>query len=87
MINAIILVLIVLFLLVVYGEIRKYFINRKLCNIESPKQYPIIGIANRFIGKSNDDMIETFFDMFDEVKSSPLKMWLGPVLTIGRYTT
>lgn len=85
MITAIILVLIVLFLVIIYGEIRKYFINRKLGNFESPKQVPILGIANRFIGKSNDDVIETFFGMFDEVKSSPIKMWLGPVLTIGEW--
>ncbi|XP_055302031.1 probable cytochrome P450 313a4 [Sitodiplosis mosellana] len=83
MIHAIILVLIILCIFIIYEEIRKWFISKKLRNFKSPKQAPILGAAIRFIGKTNDELIETFLNIFDEVESTPLQMWLGPMLTIG----
>lgn len=83
MIHGLISIFIVLCIFILYGETRKWFIKRKLRYFESPKQWPIVGITGRFIGRTNDDFIDIVFDAFDEVKSTPVQAWLGPVLIIG----
>ncbi|XP_055316405.1 probable cytochrome P450 313a4 [Sitodiplosis mosellana] len=83
MIHGIISVLIVFCIFILYGEARKWFIKRKLRNFPSPQQVPIIGAAVRFFGKSNDEIIKIVFDTFDELKTTPFQLWLGPILVIG----
>lgn len=64
-------------------EIRKWLIKKKLQYFESPKQLPILGVAGRFFGKSNDQLIDIVFDIYDEVKTTPIQVWFGPFLAIG----
>lgn len=78
----IISVLIIFITFVLYGEIRKWFLNRKLRHFGSVDQIPILGVAGRFIGKSNDEIIDVVFDMIKDAKSTPVKVWFGPVLSI-----
>ncbi|XP_031618068.1 uncharacterized protein LOC116337548 [Contarinia nasturtii] len=75
-------ILIISVIFIIYGEIRKWFIKRKMRNFESPKQLPILGVAGRVIGKSNEEFINIVFDIFDEVKSTPIQVWFGPFLAI-----
>lgn len=74
---------ILLIILILYGEIRKFYIKRKLGNFESPKQIPIVGVAGRFIGKSNDEIIDIVLNIIKEAKSTPVHAWFGSVLAIG----
>lgn len=83
MIPGVLLVFILLCCIILYGEIRKWFIKRKLRYFKSPKQIPILGAAGRFLGKPNDKIIEIIFDIYNEVKSTPIQVWFGPVLVIG----
>lgn len=83
MIHGIISALIVVTVFILYMEIRKWHIKKQLKYFESPKQYPIIGIAGRFFGKPNNQIIETILHVFDEVKSTPIQAWFGPVLGVG----
>ncbi|XP_031618042.1 probable cytochrome P450 313a4 [Contarinia nasturtii] len=73
---------IILITFILYGEIRKWFLKRKMRNFESPKQLPILGVAARMIGKPNEEFIGMVLDAFDEVKSTPIQVWLGPFLVI-----
>ncbi|XP_055298007.1 probable cytochrome P450 313a4 [Sitodiplosis mosellana] len=83
MIHGIISVLIVAFVFILYGELRKWFIKRKLRNFESPKEMPILGVTPHFLGKSDDEFCNVLANFFYEVKTTPLQIWLGPVLMIG----
>ncbi|XP_031618056.1 probable cytochrome P450 313a4 [Contarinia nasturtii] len=76
-------ILIISIIFILYGELRKWFVKRKIRNFESPRQLPMLGVAARFIGKPNEDIIDIVFDIFDEVKSTPIQVWLGPFLMIG----
>lgn len=70
--------------IIVCLEIRKWIIKRKLRNFPSPAQYPVFGVALRFLGKSNDQLIDIITDIFAEVPTTPLQAWLGPAyLFIG----
>lgn len=81
---AIIFALSTVAIVIVYFEIRKWFIKRRLRNFPSPKQYPIFGVALRFLGKSNDQIIDIISDIFAEVPTTPVQAWLGPAyLFIG----
>lgn len=75
--------LIVICVFIIYGEAKKWFIIKKLRHFTSPRQVPILGAAFRFVGKSNDEIINIVFNAFDEVKSTPFQLWLGPKLVIG----
>lgn len=67
-----------------YFELRKWRINRKqIKNYQSLKEYPIIGIAGRFIGQNNEEVMRTTQNMFYETKKKPFRAWFGPVLLIG----
>lgn len=74
----------ILFILILYGEIRKWFIKRKLGNFDSPKHsVPILGVAGRFIGKANDEVIDIVLNITKEAKSTPVYAWFGPILAIA----
>lgn len=83
--NGIILILLsTVAIVIAYFEIRKWLIKRKLRNFPSPKQFPIFGVALRFLGKSNDQIIGIISDAFAEVKATPIQAWFGPAyLFIG----
>lgn len=85
MIHGIISILITLIVAILYAEIRKWRIKKKLRYFESPKlkSYPILGIAGRFLFKSNDQIINTILECYDEVKTTPIQVWFGPILVIG----
>lgn len=83
MIHGLVSILIIVVVFILYTEIRKWKIKRQLRNFASPKQYPIIGVAGRFLGKSNDQIIETVLHIFDEVESTPAQAWFGPFLGVG----
>lgn len=68
---------------ILYGEIRKWFIQKKLRNFESPKNVPILGVAGHFIGVPNDKLIDVINSIVKDAKTTPVQMWFGPVLTIG----
>lgn len=70
-------------IIVIYGDIRKWFIKRKLRYFEYPKQWPIIGAAGRFFNQSNDQIIEIILDIYNEVESTPIQVWFGPLLVVG----
>lgn len=81
---ALILMLSTVAIVIVCLEIRKWFIKRKLRNFPSPAQYPLFGVALRFLGKSNDQLIDIISDIFAEVPTTPVQAWLGPTyLFIG----
>lgn len=83
MINVILLILYSMIIVIVYCEIRKWFIQRKLRCFESPSQLPILGVAGRFLGKPNDRIIDIVFDIYKEVKTTPVQLWFGPLLAVG----
>lgn len=83
MFAGLILVFLVFLIAILWMEIRKWFVQRKLSYFESPKQIPILGVAGRFFGKSNDQIIDIVLDTYDEVGSTPLQLWFGPVLVVG----
>lgn len=83
MIHELASIVIFLFVLLVYAEVRKWRIKKKLQHFESPKEVPILGVANRFVGQSNDKFVDILFGLFEEVRSSPIQLWLGPVLIVG----
>lgn len=83
MIHGLVSILIILIVFIVYSEIRKLFINIKLGEFESPKQLPILGVSGRFLRKKNEEIVDTVLDVFEEVKTTPFKVWFGPVLMIG----
>lgn len=83
MFHIISLLFLILFGGIFYIEIRKWFLMQKLRCFNSPKQLPILGVAARFLGKSNDELIDVILGMFDEVKSTPFYVWSGPILFVG----
>lgn len=84
MMHGILSVLIIVVVFILYTEFRKWQIKKKLRYFESlPNQYPIIGVAGRFLGKSNDELIETILHAFDEVKTTPVQVWFGPILGVS----
>lgn len=73
-------ILIIFITFIVYGEIRKWLINRKLRNFESLEQIPILGAAGRFFNKSNDQFIDIIFDLVRNAKTGTVIAWFGPIL-------
>lgn len=65
-----------------YFECRKFIVNRNLKGFAIPKHVPILGVANRFFGKSNDELLEIFNELFSEVPTSPIQAWFGYQLVI-----
>lgn len=81
--HGIIFAVLIVIIAICCGEIRKWWIKRKLRYFVSPKQVPILGVANRFLGKSNDQLIQIIFDIYEEVKTTPIQVWFGPFLAVG----
>lgn len=46
------------------------------------KEFPIIGVAGKFIGKPNDEIIDIALNITREAKSTPVKLWFGPILGV-----
>lgn len=67
---------------ILYFECRKFVIQRDLIGFALPKHVPILGVANRFIGKSNDELLDVFNEFFSEVPTTPLQAWFGYQLVI-----
>lgn len=65
---------------ILYFECRKYIIQRGLSEFPAPKHVPIIGVANRFIGISNDELLDVFNEMCSEVPRTPFQAWFGYIL-------
>lgn len=82
MINSLILLSIVLVLFVIYGELQKWRIQRKLNGFAIPKQLPVIGVAGRFINKTNEQMIDMLNEFISEVDKTPIQTWFGPMLGV-----
>lgn len=83
MIHGILSILITFTVAIIYAEIRKWRIQKKLKNFTTIRQYPVIGAGGRFIGKSNDEIVETICEGFNEVGKTPAQIWFGPVLVVG----
>lgn len=84
MIHSIVLILIPICVSIVYIEIKKWLINRKLQNFESPpNQLPILGVAGCIFGTSNLEFIDLVLKYFDMVKTTPFYVWAGPILVLG----
>lgn len=82
MIHEIVSVLIILIAFIIYDEVRKWRIKKKLGDFESVASMPILGAAHRLFGKSNDEIIDVVCGFFDEVKTTPFQTWFGPVLVL-----
>lgn len=83
MVYFIVLVLIPLLVTLLYIEIKKWIVNRKLRNFESPPQLPILGVASCIFGITNCEFIDLVFKYFEMVKTTPFYVWAGPFLTFG----
>lgn len=82
MVLTIILSVTVLIVSIIYGEIRKWVIQRRLKGFAQPKQLPILGVAGRFINKTNDQYIDMLNELVDEVGQTPMQAWFGPLLVV-----
>lgn len=82
MIHGLVSVLIVLSVILIYGEVQKWRIQRKMKAFTMPKTWPVIGVAGRFLNKKNEEIIDIVMDIFDEAKTTPAQTWLGPVLGV-----
>lgn len=76
------LILTSILLLIVYLEVRKYFIDQKLQGFELIKGVPILGAAGRLMGSSNYNFIDVISKFFKEAKSQSFRCWAGPFLVI-----
>lgn len=72
---------------IIYIECWKLYAQRRLSGFGVPKHVPILGVANRFIGKSNDELVDIFNEMFSEVQkiNTPLRAWFGPQLVNVKF--
>lgn len=68
---------------IIYVEIQKWFTQKKMKNFATMKQLPVIGIAGRFIGVSNEEIVETVCEALKEVEKTPVQVWLGPILAVA----
>lgn len=83
MIHSLILLLIVCILFIIYGELQKWRIQRKLKGFSIPRQWPIVGVAGRFINKTNEQMIDMLNEFVAEVDNkTPIQAWFGPLLGV-----
>lgn len=68
---------------ILYLEFRKWRRDRALGGFGRLKTLPVLGIANRFIGKSNDELAVIYNELFSEASSNPFHTWLGPFSVFG----
>lgn len=64
-------------------EIRKRLVNKHITAFQTIKEYPIIGLGNRFIGKNNEEIMHELNMLFYENGTDSFRGWFGPVLVIG----
>lgn len=82
MLNILLLLLIGL-LCIIYIELQKWRIQRRMTGFTKPKQLPILGVAGRFINKTNDQMMDLLHDLMVEVQyKTPVQTWFGPFLAV-----
>lgn len=67
---------------ILYFERQKWSTKRELKGFPQPKHAPILGVASRFVGKSNEELLEIFNELFSEVPRTPLQSWFGYKLVI-----
>lgn len=82
MIHGLISILIVLSTIIIWGEIRKWIIKRKLKSFSMPRTLPVIGVANRFINKTNEEIVDIIMNIFEEAKTTPAQTWYDNLLTV-----
>lgn len=81
---AILLVLCVVSIVFIWLEWRKWRLeSTKLRNYQKLRSIPFLGVGGRFIGNSNDEVIETITSLFHECVQRPFYCWFGPVLMVG----
>lgn len=83
MVPVVLILLFVIFVLFcAWVEVKKIYLNRtKLKAFHQPPQYPVIGIAGRFL-KNSVKSVTSVYNLFDETQQ-PFAAWMGPLLTIG----
>lgn len=77
-----VLLLLVIVLFVACGEMKKWRIQRGLVGFAVPKQLPILGVAGRFVNKTNEQMIDMLNEIVAEVDKTPIQAWFGPFLGV-----
>lgn len=82
MLHSLLLLFILFVSFVVYGEVRKCRIQRKLKDFAVPKQLPFIGVAGRFINKTNEQLMDMLNELISEVDKTPIQVWFGPFLGV-----
>lgn len=82
MLSILSILLLCLLFFIIYGEIEKWRIQRKLKGFAIPRQWPILGVAWRFINKTNEQMIDMLNELVMEVDKTPIQVWFGPFLAV-----
>lgn len=77
------LIITLLLTFIVYIEVRKFFVDRKLQNFDLVKGAPFIGVIGRILVTTNFDIIGLISKTFDEAKTTAFRLWIGPVLVLG----
>lgn len=80
---SVVLILALFLILIIYFEVRKFIINRKMKNFDLVEGLPIIGVIGRILGATNYDIIGLISTTFDEAKTKVFRLWIGPVLVVG----
>lgn len=79
----ILLFLLICLLSIIYSELQKWRIQRRMIGFTIPKQLPIFGVAGRFINKTNEQMMDLLHELMCEVKhKTPIQAWFGPYLAV-----
>lgn len=48
-----------------------------------PRTLPIIGVANRFINKTNEEIVDIIMNIFEEAKTTPAQTWYDNLFTVN----
>lgn len=81
-----ILLLFVLVLLFVLGamlEWKKWTVNKRLKSFHAGYNFPILGYAGKFIGKSETEAFKLINHGFRSAPKMPFRIWFGPKLVVG----
>lgn len=82
MFDCIFQLLLILVVFVIFIEIKKWLITRKMGNFGSPRLIPFLGQAMSLLGKSNDQIIDMALDYFTQMQKTPFFVWAGPMLVV-----
>lgn len=83
MIHFLIAIIVCILITIFYLEYKKWKIEQTLNGFINLKSLPILGIAHRFIGKSNDELPNVFNNFFIEACDKTFYCWFGPLLFFG----